>query len=116
CLRDRYDVLMESLSLSLSLPFVPFSLKPIVLQSLQQEHEHKVRHSVAQLAAIIVKHETPEKWPQLLQFITQWTKSSVPEERQVGQGCCRPRLVDPSDSPPPRHDTIPPPATCTALW
>ncbi|XP_051883850.1 importin-4 [Pristis pectinata] len=60
------------------------NLKPVVLQSLQQEHEHKVRHSVAQLAAIIVKHETPEKWPQLLQFITQWTKSSNPGERQVG--------------------------------
>uniref|UniRef100_V9KAN5 Importin-4 n=1 Tax=Callorhinchus milii TaxID=7868 RepID=V9KAN5_CALMI len=65
-------------------PDLKNNLKPVVLQSLQQEHEHKVRHSLAQLAAIIVKHETPEHWPQLLQFITHWTKSSVPGERQVG--------------------------------
>ncbi|XP_062916193.1 importin-4 [Mobula hypostoma] len=60
------------------------NLKPVILQSLQREHEHTVRHAVAQLAAIIIKHETPEKWPQLLQFITQWTKSSAPAERKVG--------------------------------
>uniref|UniRef100_A0A8D0DA90 Importin 4 n=1 Tax=Sander lucioperca TaxID=283035 RepID=A0A8D0DA90_SANLU len=45
---------------------------------------HTVQHSLSQLCAVMVKHETPDRWPALLQFLNQSTKSSNPHERQVG--------------------------------
>nr|XP_033779924.1 importin-4 [Geotrypetes seraphini] len=60
------------------------NLKSLVLEAIQREPEHKVRHAVAQLAAIILKNETLQKWPQLLHFLQQASRSSVPEQRQVG--------------------------------
>ncbi|XP_066578957.1 importin-4 [Amia ocellicauda] len=60
------------------------SLKAVVLQAFQQETEHKVRHSLSQLAAMMVKHETPDRWPALLALLNQSTKSSNPHDRQVG--------------------------------
>ncbi|XP_064416459.1 importin-4 [Latimeria chalumnae] len=65
-------------------PNLKENLKPLVLQALQQESEHKVRHAVAQLAAVVMKHETPARWPQLLQFMHQTTKSNNVEQRQIG--------------------------------
>ncbi|XP_016390582.1 importin-4-like isoform X2 [Sinocyclocheilus rhinocerous] len=60
------------------------SLKAVVLQALQQETEHTVRHSLSQLSAVLVKHETPDRWPALLALLNQSTKSSNPQDRQVG--------------------------------
>ncbi|XP_067234291.1 importin-4 isoform X2 [Chanodichthys erythropterus] len=60
------------------------SLKAVVLQALQQETEHTVRHSLAQLSAVLVKHETPDRWPALLTLLNQSTKSNNPQDRQVG--------------------------------
>ncbi|XP_069044135.1 importin-4 isoform X2 [Lepisosteus oculatus] len=60
------------------------SLKSVVLQAFQQETEHKVRHSLSQLAAVLVKHETPDRWPALLALLNQSTKSNNPQDRQVG--------------------------------
>ncbi|KAF1372872.1 hypothetical protein PFLUV_G00254400 [Perca fluviatilis] len=60
------------------------SLKAVVLQAFMQETEHTVQHSLSQLCAVMVKHETPDRWPALLQFLNQSTKSSNPHERQVG--------------------------------
>lgn len=60
------------------------SLKAVVLQAFMQETEHTVQHSLSQLCAIMVKHETPDRWPALLQLLNQATKSSNPHDRQVG--------------------------------
>ncbi|KAG7455466.1 hypothetical protein MATL_G00257020 [Megalops atlanticus] len=60
------------------------SLKAVVLQAFQQETEHMVRHSLSQLSAVLVKHETPDRWPALLTLLNQSTKSDNPQDRQVG--------------------------------
>uniref|UniRef100_A0A673GLM6 Importin-4-like n=1 Tax=Sinocyclocheilus rhinocerous TaxID=307959 RepID=A0A673GLM6_9TELE len=60
------------------------SLKAVVLQALQNETEHTVRHSLSQLSAVLVKHETPDRWPALLALLNQSTKSNNPQDRQVG--------------------------------
>uniref|UniRef100_A0A4W6FYR2 Importin 4 n=1 Tax=Lates calcarifer TaxID=8187 RepID=A0A4W6FYR2_LATCA len=60
------------------------SLKGVVLQAFMQESEHTVQHSLSQLCAVMVKHETPDRWPALLQLLSQSTKSSNPHDRQVG--------------------------------
>uniref|UniRef100_A0A673LU83 Importin-4-like n=1 Tax=Sinocyclocheilus rhinocerous TaxID=307959 RepID=A0A673LU83_9TELE len=53
-----------------------FSLYPFL--------RHTVRHSLSQLSAVLVKHETPDRWPALLALLNQSTKSSNPQDRQVG--------------------------------
>lgn len=60
------------------------SLKTVVLQAFMQEAEHTVQHSISQLCAVMVRHETPDRWPALLQLLNQSTKSSNPNDRQVG--------------------------------
>ncbi|KAM4543425.1 importin-4 [Fundulus diaphanus] len=60
------------------------SLKAVVLQAFTMETEHKVQHSLSQLCAVMVKHETPDRWPALLQLLTQSTKSTNPHDRQIG--------------------------------
>lgn len=60
------------------------SLKTVVLQAFMQETEHTVQHSLSQLCAVMVKHETPDRWPTLMQLLSQSTKSSNPHDRQVG--------------------------------
>ncbi|KAM4606742.1 importin-4 [Polymixia lowei] len=60
------------------------SLKAVVLQAFTQESEHTVRHSLSQLSAVMVKHETPDRWPALLELLNQSTKSNNPQDRQVG--------------------------------
>uniref|UniRef100_A0A7N6A917 TOG domain-containing protein n=1 Tax=Anabas testudineus TaxID=64144 RepID=A0A7N6A917_ANATE len=45
---------------------------------------HTVQHSLSQLCAVMVKHETPDRWPALLQLLNQSTKSSNSHDRQVG--------------------------------
>lgn len=60
------------------------SLKAVVLQAFMQETEHTVQHSLSQLCAVMVKHETPDRWPALLQLLSEATKSSNPNDRQVG--------------------------------
>ncbi|XP_043960108.1 importin-4 isoform X1 [Gambusia affinis] len=60
------------------------SLKAVVLQAFSMESEHKVQHSLSQLCAMMVKHETPDRWPALLQLLNQSTKSSNPHDRRVG--------------------------------
>ncbi|XP_072306686.1 importin-4 [Eucyclogobius newberryi] len=60
------------------------SLKAGVLQAFMQETEHTVQHSLSQLCAVMVKHETPDRWPALLQLLNQATKSDNPHDRQVG--------------------------------
>ncbi|KAJ0023043.1 hypothetical protein NQD34_015177 [Periophthalmus magnuspinnatus] len=60
------------------------SLKAVVLQAFMQETEHSVQHSLSQLCAVMVKHETPDRWPALLQLLNQATKSDNPHDRQVG--------------------------------
>uniref|UniRef100_A0A8C5GNY9 Importin 4 n=1 Tax=Gouania willdenowi TaxID=441366 RepID=A0A8C5GNY9_GOUWI len=39
---------------------------------------------LSQLCAVMVKHETPDRWPALLQLLNQSTKSGNPHDRQVG--------------------------------
>ncbi|XP_054622268.1 importin-4 isoform X1 [Dunckerocampus dactyliophorus] len=60
------------------------SLKAVVLQAFMQETEHTVQHSLSQLCAVMVKHETPDSWPALLQLLNQATESVDPHDRQVG--------------------------------
>uniref|UniRef100_A0A3Q2P7D8 Importin 4 n=1 Tax=Fundulus heteroclitus TaxID=8078 RepID=A0A3Q2P7D8_FUNHE len=59
-------------------------LKAVVLQAFTMETEHKVQHSLSQLCAVMVKHETPDRWPALLQLLNQSTKSTNPHDRQIG--------------------------------
>ncbi|XP_054850863.1 importin-4 isoform X2 [Eublepharis macularius] len=59
-------------------------LKKLVLSTLQQEADHKVCLGLAQLAAVILKNETLEKWPQLLQLIQHGARSRDPTQCQVG--------------------------------
>lgn len=44
---------------------------------------HTVQHSLSQLCAVMVKHETPDCWPALLQVLNESTKSSNAKDRQV---------------------------------
>ncbi|KAG7335643.1 hypothetical protein KOW79_000336 [Hemibagrus wyckioides] len=60
------------------------SLKQVVLQAFQQETEHTVRYSLSQLSAVMVKHETPDRWPALFRLLTESTSSNNPQDRQVG--------------------------------
>ncbi|KAJ3611313.1 hypothetical protein NHX12_021329 [Muraenolepis orangiensis] len=60
------------------------SLKTVVLQAFTQESEHMVRHAISQLCAVMVKHETPDRWPALLVLLNQSIKSNNPHDRQVG--------------------------------
>uniref|UniRef100_A0A3B1JNG4 Importin 4 n=1 Tax=Astyanax mexicanus TaxID=7994 RepID=A0A3B1JNG4_ASTMX len=60
------------------------SLKAVVLQAFKQETEHVVRHSLSQLSAVMVRHETPDRWPALLALLNESTKSNNPQDRQVG--------------------------------
>uniref|UniRef100_A0A8C8DHE1 Importin 4 n=1 Tax=Oryzias sinensis TaxID=183150 RepID=A0A8C8DHE1_9TELE len=60
------------------------SLKAVVLQVFMQETDHTVQHALSQLCAVMVKHETPDRWPALLQLLNQATKSTNPHDRQVG--------------------------------
>ncbi|XP_007444444.1 importin-4-like [Python bivittatus] len=58
-------------------------LKTLVLNSLQQQTDHKVSLSLAQLAAVILKNETLEKWPQMLQIIQHGARSRDPNKCQM---------------------------------
>ncbi|KAB5586574.1 hypothetical protein PHYPO_G00003290 [Pangasianodon hypophthalmus] len=60
------------------------SLKEVVLQAFRQETEHTVRYSLSQLTAVMVKHETPDRWPALFTLLTESTNSNNPQDRQVG--------------------------------
>ncbi|XP_051970672.1 importin-4-like isoform X1 [Xyrauchen texanus] len=60
------------------------SLKAVVLQAFQQETEHTVLHALSQLSSVLVKHETPDRWPALLSLLNQSTKSNNPQDRRVG--------------------------------
>ncbi|XP_042330339.1 importin-4 isoform X2 [Sceloporus undulatus] len=59
-------------------------LKSHVLTTLQKESDHKVSLGLAQLAAVILKNETLEKWPQMLQVIQHGARSRDPVQCQVG--------------------------------
>ncbi|XP_063157660.1 importin-4 isoform X2 [Candoia aspera] len=59
------------------------ALKTLVLNSLQQQTDHKVSLGLAQLAAVILKNETLEKWPQVLQIIQQGARSRDPNKCQM---------------------------------
>ncbi|XP_015676811.1 importin-4, partial [Protobothrops mucrosquamatus] len=58
-------------------------LKTLVLNSLQQQTDHKVSLGLAQLAAVILKNETLEKWPQMLQSIQHGARSRDPSRCQM---------------------------------
>ncbi|KAG8596096.1 hypothetical protein GDO81_001732 [Engystomops pustulosus] len=60
------------------------SVKSLLLEAIAKEPEHKVRYAVAQIAAVIVRNEKLERWPQFIQFVLQASRSNVPEQRQVG--------------------------------
>uniref|UniRef100_A0AAY4BCM4 Importin N-terminal domain-containing protein n=1 Tax=Denticeps clupeoides TaxID=299321 RepID=A0AAY4BCM4_9TELE len=75
------------------------SLKAMVLQAFQQETEHAVRHSLAQLSAVMVKHETPDQWPALLSLLNQSTKSNDPQDRQVGITLKHDKVVESNPEP-----------------
>uniref|UniRef100_A0A8C4YM11 Importin 4 n=1 Tax=Gopherus evgoodei TaxID=1825980 RepID=A0A8C4YM11_9SAUR len=58
-------------------------LKNLVLGALQQEAEHQVSVALAQLAALLLRHQGLERWPQLLQLIQQGVRSPDPHHRQI---------------------------------
>uniref|UniRef100_A0A8C9V3T9 Importin 4 n=1 Tax=Scleropages formosus TaxID=113540 RepID=A0A8C9V3T9_SCLFO len=60
------------------------SLKCEVLHAFQKEKVHSVQHSLSQLSAALVKRESPERWPTLFLLLNESTRSTDPQERQVG--------------------------------
>lgn len=44
---------------------------------------HTVRYSLSQLCTVMVKHETPDRWPALFTLLTESTSSTNPQDRQV---------------------------------
>ncbi|XP_065270616.1 importin-4 [Emys orbicularis] len=58
-------------------------LKNLVLGALQQEAEHQVSVALAQLAALLLRHQGLERWPQLLQLIQQGVRGPDPHHRQI---------------------------------
>ncbi|KAH1182212.1 importin-4 isoform X1 [Mauremys mutica] len=58
-------------------------LKSLVLGALQQEAEHQVSVALAQLAALLLRHQGLERWPQLLQLIQQGVRGPDPHHRQI---------------------------------
>ncbi|XP_062580344.1 importin-4-like, partial [Saccostrea cucullata] len=61
------------------------NIRENILQLLLQEPEKFVRNSIAQVVAIVAKHDLPKnQWPQLFQFILAYTKSQNSAEREIG--------------------------------
>uniref|UniRef100_A0A8C8RXG2 Importin 4 n=1 Tax=Pelusios castaneus TaxID=367368 RepID=A0A8C8RXG2_9SAUR len=58
-------------------------MKNLVLGALQQEAEHQVSVALAQLAALVLRQEGLERWPQLLHLIQQGAHSPNPHCCQV---------------------------------
>ncbi|XP_043351877.1 importin-4 isoform X5 [Dermochelys coriacea] len=58
-------------------------LKSLVLGALQQEAEHQVSVALAQLAALLLRHQGLERWPQLLQLVQQGVRGPDPHHRQI---------------------------------
>ncbi|XP_070585747.1 importin-4 isoform X2 [Erythrolamprus reginae] len=58
-------------------------LKSLVLTSFYKQTDHKVSLGFAQLAAVILKNETLEKWPQLFQSIQHGARSRDPNKCQM---------------------------------
>lgn len=63
---------------------VPFGyvLSPL-LNPLPSCPRHAVRHSLSQLSAVLVKRESPDRWPALLALLDESTKSASAEDRRV---------------------------------
>ncbi|XP_068954024.1 importin-4 isoform X2 [Petaurus breviceps papuanus] len=60
------------------------SLKSLVLRALQNETEHSVSLSLAQLSSTILRKEGLDAWPQLMQLLHCSTQSSHIPEREMG--------------------------------
>ncbi|XP_044129078.1 importin-4 [Bufo gargarizans] len=60
------------------------SVKTLLLEAIPKEPEHKVRYAIAQLSAVILRSEKLDRWPQFFHFVLQASRSTVPEQRQVG--------------------------------
>lgn len=61
------------------------NIRENILQILLQEPEKSARNAIAQVVATVAKHDLPNnQWPQLFQFLTSYTKSVNPAERETG--------------------------------
>ncbi|XP_060081049.1 importin-4-like [Ylistrum balloti] len=61
------------------------NIRDNILQILVQEPEKSVRNSIAQVVAVVAKHDLPKNsWPQLLQFLSVSCKSQTVAERETG--------------------------------
>ncbi|XP_076111369.1 importin-4-like isoform X2 [Mytilus galloprovincialis] len=61
------------------------NIRENILQILLQESEKNVRNAIAQVVATVAKHDLPKnQWPQLFQFLTAYTKSQNPGDRETG--------------------------------
>lgn len=64
---------------------IQHNIRENILQILLQEPEKSARNAIAQVVAAVAKHDLPKnQWPQLFQFITVYTKSVNPAERETG--------------------------------
>ncbi|CAC5376956.1 unnamed protein product [Mytilus coruscus] len=67
------------------------NIRENILQILLQESEKNVRNAIAQVVATVAKHDLPKnQWPQLFQFLTAYTKSQNPVEREEVSGASGP--------------------------
>lgn len=49
-------------------------------------YRKSARNAIAQVVATVAKHDLPKnQWPQLFQFLTSYTKSVNPGEREVNE-------------------------------
>lgn len=61
------------------------SIKGSILQLLVQEQEKSTRSAIAQIVAVIARHETPSNgWPALFEFIVSFIKDADPTKRETG--------------------------------
>ncbi|XP_074090906.1 importin-4 [Macrotis lagotis] len=60
------------------------SLKCLVLRAIQNEPEHNVTLSLAQLSATILRNEGLDAWPQLMQLLQCSTRSCHIPEKEMG--------------------------------
>lgn len=61
------------------------NIRENIIQLFLQETEKTVQTSIAQIIATVAKHELPSKnWPQLFNFILEYTRSSDPHHREIG--------------------------------
>ncbi|KAK3691936.1 hypothetical protein RRG08_047945 [Elysia crispata] len=61
------------------------NIRGSILQLLAQEQEKSARSAIAQIIAVMARHDTPtNSWPALFEFVVSFVKDGDPAKREVG--------------------------------